>query len=74
MWFEWRRNGPDTLRLNPAPLEHQLVLYYPPSKEERDQEEDQEYPEQSFCNPGCCFGKAGKAQKCSCHCDDQEED
>ena len=69
MWFEWRIDGYD-----PAPLEHQLVLYDPPSKEERDQEEDQEYPKQSFSDPGRCSGKTGKAEECSCQCNDQEED
>ena len=74
MWFEWRIGGCDALRQDPAPLEHQLVLYDPPSKKERDQEEDQEYPKQSFCNPGRCSGKTGKTQECSCQRDDQEED
>ena len=74
-WFEWRFVVLEYFVSNPkpAPLEHQLVLKNSPSDEKRDDEQDQEYPEQEFCYPGCRPGNAGETQKRSCQRDDQKE-
>jgi hypothetical protein len=56
----------------PAPLEHYLVLNYS-SNDKRDEEQDQEYPEQKFCNPSRCPCNTRKTQESSSQCNGQKK-